>query len=145
MRGCRRQVPGATSGFALPTCDDLFGFIVAADAHVVLTECVVLNEPWLLCDGYMHTPIHDALGISEEDLADTPNFPPGLIVENGNIIQFNFMTPFTGDLTIDEVLWGYLQEIEPDYVNENGTPKLSAEIVPAVLEAAHQSSEQSDN
>jgi len=129
----------------LPTCEDLFGFIIAAGSRVVITECVVLNDPWLLCDGYMHTPIHDALGISEEALAAMPNFPPGLIVENGKIIQFNFMTPFTGDLTLDEILWVYLQEIEPDYINENGTPKLSAEIVSAVLEAAHQIGEQPDN
>ena len=93
----------------------------------------------------MHTPIHDALGISIEDLAAMPNFPPGLIVEDGKIIQFNFMTPFTGDQAQDDVLWGHLQEIEPDFVNENGTPRLSAEIVSAVLQAAHQTSEQAEN
>ena len=129
----------------LPTCEDLFGFFVAADAFVVLNDCVVNVEPYLVCDGYMHTPIHDVLGISIDALAAQPNFPPGLIVEDGKIIQFNFMTPFTGDPEMDDMLWTGLAAIEPGYVNEDGVPRLSAAIVPAVLEAAAQAGEQSDS
>ena len=129
----------------LPTCEDLFSFFVAVEARVVLSECVIHTEPYLVCQGYMHTPIHDVMGISIEDLAAKPNFPPGLIVEDGKIIQFNFMTPFTGDQAVDGVLWSHLEDIEADFVNEDGVPRLSAEIVPALLDAAQQFSEQADN
>ena len=132
-------------GPGLPTCEDLFGFLIAVDGFVVLNECATNVEPYLVCDGYLHTPIHEVLGISIEGLAAQPNFPPGLIVEEGKIIQFNFMTPFTGDPAMDDVLWSRLAVIEPDFVNEDGVPRMSAVIVPAVLEAARQVSQQSDN
>ena len=126
----------------LPTCEDLFGFFIAAEAEIVLSDCSVSVEPLLSCDGYMHTPIHDLLGISIERLAAKPNFPPAVIVEEGVIVQFNFMTPFTGDPDIDDLLWSRLEAIEPSFVNEDGVPRLSPQIVSAVREAAIQVGEQ---
>ena len=127
----------------LPTCEDLIGFFIAAEAEIVFTECRMENPPHLQCAGYIHMAVHDALGISEEQLASSPNFPPAFIVEGGRISQFNFHSSFTGDGNIDDRLWSYLLEIEADFVNEEGVPLFSAEIVPQFIDAARQFSAQS--
>ena len=72
----------------LPSCEDLIGFFVAAEARITLfTDCAVENEPYLQCSGYMHSRIHDALGISPAELQDSPNFPPAFIIVDGRIVQ----------------------------------------------------------
>ena len=129
----------------LPTCADLFGFFLAAEAQLEFSSCEVMIEPYLQCNGFMHTSIHDALGISIEDLVATPNFPPAFIVENGQIIQFNFSSPFTGDQEADAALWSYMLESGAYYINPDGVPRFSAEIVPDFLEGARQYTQQSDN
>ena len=128
----------------LPECSDLLGFFVAADSLVVLDECSVDIEPYLQCHGYLHTSIHDQLGISVADLEAQPNFPPAFIVEDGKIIQFNFMTPFTGDPAADDAFWAYLQSADADYLNESGIPEFSAEIVSQLLEDARRYSNQAE-
>lgn len=122
----------------LPTCGDLLGFFVAAEGQVTFESCAVDIEPYLQCWGYLHTSIHDALGISSERLALQPNFPPAFIVEGGLVVQFNFNTPFTGDEALDGELWSYLQSNGADYLNENGVPSFSADIVPRLLEDARE-------
>jgi hypothetical protein len=128
----------------LPTCSDLVGFFIAADAHIVFTECSVNIAPYLQCQGYLYTSIHKALGMTESDLRAQPNFPPAFIVDQGAIAQFNFMTPFTGDTAADDAFWAYLQEIGADYLNDNGIPALSAEIVPRLVEDATAYAQQLD-
>lgn len=125
----------------LPTCGDILGFLVAADGVVTFEGCVVNIEPYLQCDGYVHTSIHDALGITSEELALEPNFLPAFIVEDGLIIQFNFATPFTGNREMDARLWRYLLSQGADYVDQDGVPRFSAEIVPRFLEDARKFTE----
>lgn len=120
----------------LPTCEELIGFFVAADAEIVFTDCGVLIEPYLQCNGFVHTSIHDVLGISRNDLQLMPNFPPAFIVENGQIIQMNFSSPFTGDFNLDDQMWTYFMEIGVDFLDENGSPRLSAGIVDNFKDAA---------
>lgn len=128
----------------LPTCDDILGFFIAADARVVFTGCRVEIEPYVQCQGYLHTAIHEAMGISISDLERQPNFPPAFIIENGEITQFNFMTPFTGSQSADTAFWAYLEETGAPYLNEAGIPRFSAAIVPELLEAAQQFGQQSE-
>jgi hypothetical protein len=120
----------------LPGCRDMLEFLVAADAKVTFTGCEMRVQPYLHCEGFVHTSIHDALGISPEALAATPNFPPAFTVEDGRITRFNFSSPFTGDQGLDAQLWAYLVEIDAQFVDESGVPLFSADIVPPFIEAA---------
>ena len=122
----------------LPACADILGFFVAADALVVLSECSVENEPYVQCQGYLHTSIHEALGMTVSELESRPNFPPAFIIEDSRITQFSFMTPFTGDRSIDDSLWMFLQDKGVGYLNEAGIPRFSADIVPALLRDAEE-------
>ena len=120
----------------LPGCRNIVEFFVAAQAQVTFSGCEVVVDPFLNCDGYLHTSIHDALGITADSLATMPNFPPAFAVEDGRITRFNFSSPFTGDPGLDHQLWAYLREIEAPFADEDGVPLFAAEIVPEFIEAA---------
>ena len=124
-----------------PTCEDLFGFLIAANGQMVLGDCALDIEPYWECSGYVHTDVHDAVGITLERLQAFPNLHPRILVEGGVITEFSFNEPFTGIGAWDEQLWTYLLENDAPFVNSFGIPLFSAEIVPDLLEAARQFTE----
>ena len=129
------MVPGGA------TCEDLFGFFIAAEAQMVLGECAPDTEPYWLCSGYVYTGIHEELGITLEKLQAFPNFNPLLIVEDGGIAELQIRDPFTGIGAWDDELWPYLLTNDAPYVNSLGIPLFSADIVPDLLDGARQFSQ----
>ncbi len=119
---------------AMPTCEDIFGFFVAGDAEIVLTECSVITEPYLQCEGYVYGSMQEALGISRERLAGSPQFVPAFEVEDGLIVRINLTGPFTGDGRTDELLFLYLTDLDASYMNEDGIVVIGPEMAAQLLE-----------